>query len=153
MEKYKNSEFVKITKKSIAEMFDMCNELYFNNEVERPKHFEVFTPNAKVLAMVRGGFNARTEQYYSCLHVSKLYNWTEENLRDTVVHEMIHLYLKDYLTPLSFIQRWFGWLPWVDNNPHDDNFIEMMNYLNEEFGLHVVVKGVHMRPFLKIKKK
>ena len=97
------NKYIKLTKKVIEDMFDECNELYFNNEVEKPKKFETWTPDRRCLGLSRPIMNNRTGKINSALHISRLYNWTEQNLRYVVVHEMIHLYIGDYKEPLTIL--------------------------------------------------
>ena len=135
----KHTYYIRLTRPKIKEIFDECNRLYFNNEVETPHKFELWTPSKKCVAWVRAAFVSKKKRYIISLHVSSRYRWTEENLRDTIVHEMIHLYLKDYLEPLTFWQRVFP------NKQHNSEFRQKVTELNETFGLNVVVQAKHMR--------
>lgn len=132
-------QYIRLTRPKIKEIFDECNRLYFNNEVETPDKFELWTPSKKCVAWVRAAFNQKKHCYIISLHVSSRYRWTEENLRDTIVHEMIHLYLKDFLIPLTFWERIFP------NKQHNMDFRLKMAELNETYGLNIVVRAKHMR--------
>lgn len=140
--------YVKLTKANVKEMFDSCNEKYFEGQIKRPKLIQLFTPNIKTLAMVRPLYNKQTHQTGASLHFSNLYNWTEENMEKVMVHEMIHLYICDYLQPLRWWERIFPFLI----NQHDKDFIEMMNRLNEHYGLDIKVRFKEMRNHLKQRK-
>lgn len=59
MEFYKKTGYIKITKKSIEEMFDICNEQYFGNRIEKPMKFDTFTPFKKCLGMVRACYDKK----------------------------------------------------------------------------------------------
>lgn len=138
------SKYVKLTKKAVEDMFDECNALYFNNEVEKPKKFETWTPDRRCLGLSRPMMNNRTGKINSALHISRLYNWTEQNLRYVVVHEMIHLYIDDYKEPLTILQR----LPIIGRwfmTEHDQRFIDKMNEINDKFGLNIKVRFPEMR--------
>lgn len=141
-------KFIRLTKQAISDMFDECNQAYFNNQVQKPKYFELWTPNVKTLGMVRPIYNKRTEKYSSALHISKIFNWTKENLRKVVVHEMIHLYICDYLRPLTWYERLFPFLI-VE---HDNEFKEVMNALNEQYNLDIKIRFKEMRNYYKNKK-
>lgn len=78
-------------------------------------------------------------------HISERYNWTEENLRKVVIHEMIHLYIKDYLKPLTFWQKKFPFLI----KQHDKRFRNTMQELNQKYGLDITVKAPFMKKELK----
>lgn len=132
-------KYIKLTKQTIEDMFDKCNGLYFNNEVEKPKKFEVWTPDKKCLGLSRPMLNKRTGKVTSALHISRLYRWTEDNLRLVVVHEMIHLLIGDYKRPLTLLQR----LPIIGKYftiHHDAEFIAMMNELNATYGLDIKIR-------------
>lgn len=125
-------------------MFDECNRLYFDNAVERPRKFETWTPEKRCLGLSRPMANKRTGKVTSALHISRRYNWTAETLRLVVVHEMIHLYIGDYKRPLTLLQR----LPIIGRwfiTQHDAEFIEMMDDLNDRYGLDVKTRFPEMR--------
>jgi len=63
-------------------------------------------------------------------------DWTEETLREVVVHEMIHHYVKSILGKNEYI--FFR---------HGFRFRRMMRKLNKEFGLGITVsaKNLHKR--------
>ena len=136
--------YIRLTRKVVSDMFDKCNSLYFNNGIERPIKFETWTPYKKCVGMVMPHWSAKKKAYHSSLHISRRYKWTEENLRQVVVHEMIHLAIGDYLRPLTFIQR----LPLIGHffiNQHDEQFVTLMNELNDKFGLDIKIRMKHMR--------
>ena len=125
-------------------MFDECNRMYFNGEVEKPKKFEAWTPQKKILGLSRPMHNHRTGKVTSALHISRRYHWTEETLRQVVVHEMIHLLIGDYKEPLTFWQR----LPLIGKffvTQHDQRFISKMNELNNTYELDIKIRFPEMR--------
>lgn len=65
-----------------------------------------------------------------------------------MVHEMIHLSICDYLQPL----RWWEKLFPFTIKGHDSEFIEMMNDLNQRYGLDIKIRFKEMRKYLKQKK-
>lgn len=137
-------KYIRLTRNVVSEMFDECNRLYFNNAVERPIRIETWTPHKKTVGMVRPLWSAKRGRAYSALHISRRYRWTAENLRKVVVHEMIHLAIEDYKMPLTFLQR----LPLIGRffiKEHDDNFIDLMNELNEKYDLGITVRMKQMR--------
>lgn len=138
------SKYVKLTKKAVEDMFDECNVLYFNNEVEKPKKFETWTPSKRTLGLTRPLWESKKRRWVAALHISRRYNWTEENLRHVVVHEMIHMLIRDYAEPLTFWQR----LPFIGRwflTEHDQRFIDKMNEINDKFGLNIKVRFPEMR--------
>ena len=145
MAKRKKETFVAITKKEIEERFDRYNDLYFGGKVTKPKKFEVSTPIRNILGLTRPMYNKNTGQYSAALHISRLYNWTDENLRDVIVHEMIHLFIGDYLQPLLWWELIFPCLV----KQHDGEFKDIMKQLNENFGLHVQLRFPEMKAYIK----
>lgn len=59
---------------------------------------------------------------------------------------MIHLYIGDYLQPLRWWERLFPFTL-VE---HDDEFKEMMNYLNEEYNLGIKIRFPEMKIYFKL---
>lgn len=140
----KKNKYLKLTKQTIECMFDECNRMYFNGEVEKPKKFEAWTPQKKILGLSRPMHNHRTGKVTSALHISRRYHWTEETLRQVVVHEMIHLLIGDYKEPLTFWQR----LPLIGKffvTQHDQRFISKMNELNNTYELDIKIRFPEMR--------
>lgn len=141
MEKKK---YVRLTKQVIEQMFEKCNKNYFHNKVEKPQKFETWTPAKQILGLSRPMLNKRTGIITSALHISRRYGWAEDNLRQVVVHEMIHLYIEDYKRPLTFLQR----LPLIGRfflTQHDSEFISVMNELNATYGLDIKVRFPEMK--------
>ncbi len=136
--KYK---YINLTKEIVKNMFEECNKLYFNGEVECPTRLETWTPGKRILGLTRPCVNKRTGKVHAILHISNRYNWTNETLRHVVVHEMIHMLIKDYQRPLRW---WERILPFLIKQ-HDDEFIDKMNELNEEYGLDIKVRFREMR--------
>ena len=140
----KKANYIKLTKTGIKEMVVECNRLYFNSEVELPIKYELWTPQKKIVGMVRPLWSGRQKGYRAVFHISKRYHWTEENLRKVVVHEMIHLYIEDYKEPLTFLQR----LPLIGRffiTQHDERFVALMNEMNSKYGLGITIRAKQMR--------
>ncbi len=87
-----------------------------------------------------GYFSCKYDEYYNMydcvLEISDRFNYTEEQLRDIFVHEMIHYYLAYTKRDLKM--------------EHGNEFNEMATYLNETYGLHVTTKiptaGYKLKP-------
>ncbi len=142
MEKY-----IRLTKKKIEETFEACNERYFNREIPKPVFFELWTPDINILGMVRPIPNMKKHTIESALHISNKYNWTQEDLEEVVIHEMIHLYNRDYIEP----KRW--WHFFLPPKQHDKRYISKMQELNAQFGLNIAVKIPRMKSKLKQNKR
>ena len=111
---------MKITIELLEEKFEEYNELYFNDKLRKPKFgllksFRVY-----------GQFSFFV--YDTCISSRKLsiscyYDWEEEQLRNTMVHEMIHYKLAEERKDL--------------NATHGKEFINMAQEMNEKYGLNV----------------
>lgn len=102
--------------------FKTYNKLYFNNELPTPK-FKLIK-------------SYRTLGYFSCkkiigkrklkgqmLEMSSYYDWNENDLRDVLIHEMIHYYL--------------GYKH-IDNNlTHGKDFLNMANDFNQKYQMNI----------------
>lgn len=149
----KRSGFVKLTRAAVEEMFDLCNDRYFDGKVEKPVVFETWTPHKDVLAMARPVWNVKKKCFHSALHVSRLYNWPVNMFRDTVVHEMIHLYIGDYKERMPFWKRLIWTFFRVSKWEHDHRFLAMMTDLNARFPeLDLAVRNPAMKAYLKTPK-
>ena len=73
----------------------------------------------------------KTKVIHSALHISNNYNWTETNLIETILHEMIHLYIKDYISP----KRW--WHFFFPPKQHNKEIKRVMTELYEGFNLNI----------------
>ena len=141
----KKIKYIKLTKKEIEKRFDEYNKLYFKGQVEKPSKFETFTPRKRILGLTRPIFNKKTSKYSAALHISRRYNWTEENLRHVIVHEMIHLLIKDYLQPLKWWEKIFPFMI----VQHDEHFKEVMEDLNETYDLNIKIRFPEMKKYIK----
>ena len=67
------------------------------------------------------------------IDISCYYDWREEDLRDVLVHEMVHYYLA---------------YKHIDNNlSHGEEFLKMSKELNDKYGLNisVIVDATHFK--------
>lgn len=150
-------KYVRLTRSLIEKVFDECSEAYFDNQVEKPFKFELWIPWKRCVGWVRAaypkkvvwakGTNGIKPKIY--FHINNRYNWTIENLRKVVIHEMIHLYTKDFLRQLTFWELRFPFL----RKEHGDDFKQAMNELNVKYGLDITVKTPFMKKELKRRKK
>lgn len=113
---------MEITTKDIEERFRRYNKDYFAGELPTPRFglIESYT----------------TCGYFSCsrivgrrrlrgqlIEISSYYDWEEDELRDVIVHEMIHYYLA---------------YKHIDNTiSHGDAFREMADEFNSTYGLNI----------------
>ena len=86
-----NVEGTEFTKKDLKDRFEKYNELYFYGRLGKCK-FHWMSPNG-------GDYGEYTVQYnksgiVSSIGVARNTVWTEENLMEILVHEMIHMYIR-----------------------------------------------------------
>lgn len=122
----KTTNNMELTTEILKERFDKYNKEYFNGELFTPelllkrsfKTMGLFECTKKSLQRGRRIWGAK-------IHISSYFNWTEEFLRDVLVHEMIHFYLaKKHID---------------DNLSHGEEFLKMANRFNEEYGMNIAV--------------
>lgn len=132
----RRGRYVKLTPEVIEAMFHKCNRLYFDNEVDTPDRFDTKIPCESAVGWAVAKWNVKEKRFLSFLCVSNRYKWTEEHLEATVIHEMIHLKLKDYLQPT----RWWHFF----RREHGRKFRREMNRLNEKYGLNQTIHATYM---------
>lgn len=116
-----------ITPKLLKEKFIEYNNIYFNSELPLCKFLT--HESYKLL----GKFSFRTNKWnkkitYKRLSISSLYDWEDIDLKNVIVHEMIHYYLA-YKYHL------------IDGQlNHDKDFMNYAEKLNKEYGLKITVK-------------
>lgn len=116
---------MKLTTDILEEKFDECNKQYFNSELPYP-FLGVFSkkrPFAKFTYLIKKK-NGKKELLYKKISISDYYDFTEEQLIDILVHEMIHYYI--------------AYNGIKDNKEHGKEFTLMMDRLNNEFGLGIM---------------
>lgn len=111
-----------ITEEIIAEKFAKYNKMYFNCELP--------TPRFGLLKSYRtcGEFSCKKiigkqQLKQQRIDISVYYDWDEKDLRDILVHEMIHYYLR---------------YKHIDIEPgHNESFHSMAQDFNEKYGLNI----------------
>lgn len=115
---------MEVTEKVLEKKFDECNKIYFNNGLPYP-FFSIFCkkkPFAK-FTYLKKKKNGENVLVYKKISVSIYYDFTEEQLRNIIVHEMIH-----YFIAYNDIK---------DNKEHGKIFLSIAERLNSEFGLNI----------------
>lgn len=134
------SKYIRLNKDVVKTMFERCNKAYFNNGCDTPRYFYSRSLPKGMLGLTRcEGWNSRINGYNASLSINRRYRWSEYSLEQVVVHEMIHLYIKDYCRPL----KWFQRLPLIGRlllNQHDKEFIAVMHDLNANYGLAIDIR-------------
>ena len=100
-------KFVRLTRPELKRVFDECNEKYFDNRLLCPDQFNLWIPYKNVAGWIRPYWIQKQRKWGPAIHISKGFKWTKENLRDTMVHEMIHLEIGDYRIRIPWWRRIF----------------------------------------------
>ena len=115
---------MEITVDILKEKFEEYNEKYFDNKLQTPR-FKLLKSYSKF-----GLFQYRKAGVRKIgdmtLSISKYIDWEENDLRDVIVHEMVHQYIA----------------PKLENgeDEHGAKFQKKCNELNKKYGLNVTVK-------------
>lgn len=118
---------MELTENILKEKFNEFNKLYFNNELKKCK---LYIYNTKYEL---GMFLPRTYNSQPIIKIAKKpivikqNEWTEELLKDTLVHEMIHYYVRDILKDNSIISK------------HGLKFRKINNNIYKKYGYKVEI--------------
>ena len=114
-----------ITTDILADRFAKYNKLYFDDELPTPDFFLLKSYSKLGMFRFIEIRSRRTIKYVKIL-ISCYYDWTEEQLRSVLVHEMIHYYVE---------RNYFH-----NGQPqHGELFTNKMNELNEKYHLNIEV--------------
>ena len=118
-----------VTDKIIKEKFNEYNKLYFNNELPKCKckTVKTFTYGGKFSFNISkwGG----KKMTYKTLEVSENFDWDEVQLKNIIVHEMLHYYLA------------FKFKSIKEQMNHEGDFIIYMNKFNKIYDLNITIKN------------
>lgn len=117
---------MKITEDTLEEVFDYCNQSFFENELPTPDFgllrsyhtLGLFTHNYRSPKSKR----LRGQK----ISISVYIDWERKDLIEIMAHEMVHYYLEyKNIRP---------------KKPHGKEFQEKAKELNEKYGLHISKK-------------
>jgi hypothetical protein len=112
----------KFTKTNLKEKFNEYNKLYFNNKLGKCKLY-FFSKNIHFFGKYVDTINKKGE-IISKIYIGQNTIWTEENLKEILVHEMIHMYIRTVEN-----KKFDGLLG------HGNSFRKYCKKLKKEFGL------------------
>ena len=111
-----------ISKNNISKLFFQYNRQFFENQLLIPA-FGILHSKI-VYGQFRTKYDKRKKMGYSPqLLISKEIEWTEDGLRDVVVHEMVHLYVWQKTN--------------INRNRHRGLFKKKCDELKKEYGIDV----------------
>lgn len=117
---------MKVTKYVLEDLFDQYNKQFFDGILVKPQLTTYIGESTMGIFNVserRGKMNLK-------ILIARNVRYTPEDLRDVLVHEMIHLYVYQEIGP------GFG---------HKKPFIDKMNELNAKYGLDIRKDSKHLR--------
>ena len=109
----------------LYELFDKYNKMYFNGELGKCRFYWLISGSTY------GKYNFETKKngkIESRIGMSRNVRWTDETLRDVLVHEMIHM----YVTTVEG-KHFDGLLG------HGRHFRKHMKRLNKTYGMNIMV--------------
>lgn len=112
-----------VTKEYIKEVFDECNEKYFNNELKNCT-FSLYNTIGSLGFCYHKKVNGKI---YGRIGIAKNVIWNEDTFRETVIHEMIHLYNRQIENVPA---TWFC---------HSWHFRKKLKEINKKHGLHMTI--------------
>ena len=113
---------MEVTIELLEQKFSEYNELYFDGKLQTP-NFELHK-SFKVYGTFKCGLHAPGTQFRNpVISISKYYDYTEEQLRDILCHEMLHEKLERSRKE--------------DEDVHGERFLKEAERLNETYGMHI----------------
>jgi len=112
-----------LDKFTLVASFTEYNKNYFGNILPYPE-FKI-RKSYLTFGYFSCDYNPDYSMYNCLLEISNRYNYTEEQLRDIMVHEMIHYYLAYTGKDIKM--------------EHGEEFKKMANKLNRKYGLNITV--------------
>lgn len=117
---------MELTTELLEKKFNEYNTLYFNDSLP--------TPSFRIINSYRncGKFRfieipSRKKINHERIEISGYYDWTEEQLRDVIIHEMIHFYvIRNHMED--------------EKDSHGGEFMKIANELNEKYGMNISKK-------------
>ena len=117
---------VKVTRYVLEDLFDQYNKQFFDGKLVKPQLATYIGESTM------GIFNVseRHGKIRKKIMIARNVRYTQEDLRDVLIHEMIHLYVYQEKGP------GYG---------HKKPFVDKMNELNAQYGLDIRKNCRHLR--------
>ena len=121
-----------VNEQILTEYFLKWRDLYFGYKLTLPKF--KFTNNFKYVARFECNVDSNNDISDETIFFSRQYDYTDHDLDNLMVHEMIHYYLCKIKVDMKC--------------SHDQCFLNMAKLINEKFHLNVsaYVYGLKFRP-------
>jgi len=115
---------------TLMALFTEYNKKYFDNILPYPE-FKL-RKSYNTFGYFSCNYDKNYNMYNCVLEISKRYDYTKKQLRDIIVHEMIHYYLAYTGKDIKM--------------KHGKEFKDMANELNRKYGLHITAT-IDSRPY------
>lgn len=109
--------------KTMSKMFTECNKLYFNKSLPMPNFDTINKLNTLAKFLYNKDKKGKHPIKWQIIKFSDCYDYTEQDFREMMVHEMIHYYI--------------AWNGIKDNKDHGKEFMKIANELNEKYNLNI----------------
>jgi hypothetical protein len=123
---------MKITKEDLKARFDEYNRLYFGSALPRCE-FSVTKLSCLGRYMFSSGKNGKRKYR---IRLTSDVNWTEETLRDVLIHEMIH----HYVVAIDGCKGIDGF-SWYSLFGHGKRFRRQVRRIKRKYGLKIHIHG------------
>ncbi|MBR5102691.1 MAG: SprT-like domain-containing protein [Muribaculaceae bacterium] len=118
---------MEITKEILLKRFAEYNELYFKNKLTTPKFF-FLNDKSNFGRIIYGAKNGKKPTE---IWISKTLNKSDDILKETLIHEMIHQYVYERLCSLKY-----------QLTPHGIKFRYVAWRLNKKYGIKIKAKSI-----------
>lgn len=108
---------------TMSKMFKECNKEYFKSSLPIPTFSTLNKLNTIAKFVYNKNKGKKCPIKWQEIRITECYDFSEEDFRDIMVHEMIHYYIA-----LNGIK---------DNNEHGKEFMKMANEFNSKYHLNI----------------
>ena len=116
---------MELTVEILEEKFDEYNKLYFGGRLWWPDEFRLHK-SFRCFGWFRCNQHSPGSRLRNVIiSISRYYDWTEEHLRNVLVHEMLHYKIESSRR--------------IDKNPHVPRFLKLAAEMNKKYGLNIEV--------------
>lgn len=116
---------MEITVEILEKKFEEYNELYFRGRLWWPDEFRLHKSFRCFGWFMCNKHSPGSRLRNVIISISRYYDWTEEHLRNVLVHEMLHYKIESSRR--------------IDKNPHGPRFLKLAAEMNKKYSLNIEV--------------
>lgn len=113
-----------LTEKEIINRFYEYNSSFFHNKLPIP--FFVIIHTRKIIGRFTCEYNENGDVRNPAIEISDRYEYTEAQLKDIIIHEMLHYYLH--------------YTHQIETQEHGKRWKQLAMFFNEKFGTNIQIK-------------